>query len=280
MASRNEMFRENLLLNTSTTVLIAVGSLALSKLIVALSAGQWAIVNENPVAVGALLTVVLAGLGLYLWRRMDRFRPHFDRMRPDYIVLTKEISYTYHTRQDLEYVKTVTIKAVRDGISAYRDKYNWTGSGDINVDSLIPEHTTHLKGQRNIWQMFEVDLGRNLKKGDTERVAIRWKLTDPDCKARPFMSQSIDVPTAELRFRLKVPQSFNVSSARARVRQTIDILDEVSSEELHVINGEVEWPIKSPRLLHCYELNWVDPGVAAPVIQATAVDGDPLASGS
>ena len=164
--------------------------------------------------------------------------------------------------------------ARRNGVTTFRDKYNWSGSGTIDITTLVPEHTIHAKGQRNIWQMYEVDLGTALKKRESHTVAVKWTLTDSAHQARPFMSQTIDVPTKELRFRLRVPQTFGITTGRKLIRQSIDTLDIVHSEDAVVINGEVEWTVKTPKLLHCYELNWVDPGGEPFDVQADLVDGE------
>lgn len=269
-------FRESLTINTITTVLILLGSAAASKILIALTSDQWTFLSNNALAFGVLSAVVLAGIGIYTWRRIDRFRPHFTRLNPDYTVVSKEVSYEYESRTKLKYVKIVTIRAERDGIQTFHDKYNWTGSGNIDIDSLVQEHTIRPLGQRNIWQAYEVDFGKTLNKGDTERIAVRWRLEDPEMRAVTFMSQSIDVPTRRLQFRIKVPDEFNVRHGRSVIRQTIDTMNVVKSSDIDVINGEAAWLIEKPKLLHCYELSWVDPGAATTPVQATSIDGEHL----
>lgn len=274
MPTKLQTVRESVIMKLIVDLLILGGSFLASKLLVALSANQWAFVSDHVWEITILGTLLIAALTLFLWRRFDRFRPAFHRLHPEYEVLSKDISYTYYSREDLEYVKIITIKALRDGVEGVKDKYNWTGSGRIKIDSLSEEHTIRLLGQRNIWQAYEIVFNKRLKKGETQRVAVKWTLSDPEHRARPFISQSVDYPTKLLRFRVRVPSSFNVQHPRKIIRATIDTLDVLEERDDEVLNGEIEWSIHNPKLYHCYELTWIDPNATPVGAQADTVAGN------
>jgi hypothetical protein len=204
-------------------------------------------------------------LGLRISTTFDRSRPTYARIRSDFRVLNKEVDYFYKDRTHLQYIKKLTLKAQRSGMHCYVDKFNWTGRGDILMSSMIREHSLQELGQRNIWQLYQVNFGRNLRKGDTIDVAVKWDLKDPDGKAVPFFSQSVNEPTEKLTFRLRLPNSFNVRSVTRTVLPTIDALTPLSSENVAMRDdghtSEDVWQPRRPQLLHCYQMSWVDPDV-------------------
>jgi len=155
------------------------------------------------------------------------------------------------------------IHALRDNVDSIVDKYNWTGNGSIKLSSMVPEHKIIELGTRNIWQLYQINLGRSLRKGTAIEVAVRWDLEDISHVARPFISQTIETATGSLKLRLEVPEDFGVTRAQKTILPTIDSLASIYDEPLDVRNGVVEWTVTKPKLLHCYQLAWFDPGADA-----------------
>jgi hypothetical protein len=214
--------------------------------------------------VGIASTAIFLLGGYKFLARLDRLRPTYSRIRADFVILRKEVEYTYVSRTEIQYVKRITLKARRHGLDAYMDKFHWSGAGPMTIASLVPEHTIDMLGHRNIWRLYRVSFGRALAKNDVIEIAIRWELKDPHQTAVPFFSQSVNEPTALLTFLLRLPESFSVRRVTATILPTIEFLTpvEAHTEDMKVRNGfaECEWTIKRPKLLHCYQMSWTDPG--------------------
>jgi len=212
----------------------------------------------NVIPISIIIFFLTISILFYAWRRIDRQRPHFDRLHSDYEILEKEVTYVYVNRINHYYTKRLRIRSLIHNLSFIVDKYNWTGNGTLFIQSLIPELSVRRMGRRNIWHLYSVDFPANIRKREEQEIFIRWDLTDSQQQFRPFISQTIEVPTKKLTFRLQVPESFGVSTAKWTIRPTIDVLETVGSGTIPVRNGICDWTISNPKLLHCYELSWFD----------------------
>lgn len=214
------------------------------------------------VPIGLVLAGVIVGAGYWLVSSRDRLVPRYSRLHCDFRILSKEVSYTYIDRTNLQYSRASVLKARRSGVASYTDKFNWSGRGSIRVVSGVPEHTVQQLGQRNIWQIFAIYFGRTLRRGEKISTNTLWRLQDTRGTAAPFFSQSINEPTDVLVFRLRLPAAFDVHRVACTILPTIDSLTQLSNTEKELIvrdeYAEAVWTIKKPKLLHCYQMSWVD----------------------
>ncbi|BEH01717.1 hypothetical protein brsh051_09980 [Brooklawnia propionicigenes] len=268
--TRWQKFQESLTVNVLTNVLILIASAGIGTVSGARLALESEFASDHVLELSVTIFALLGMAGLFIWRRIDRFRPHYRRQHPPYRVLSKEVTYQYLSRTQMLYTKNIKIKTLRSGIDAFTDKYAWTGAGKMRVSSGLAEQSIVNLGVRNIWQIYQVHFGFNAPKGKEIQMAIRWELEDDLGRAQPFMSQTIDMPTNELKMRVIVPESFGVQTAIKKIRPNIDILDDIYTETMPVRNGFAEWTVSRPKLFHCYELAWLDPG-AKPAIPGGVV---------
>jgi hypothetical protein len=234
-------------------ILTVSGSLLASKLLVlnfaALAPFKWylaAIFGSS----GALTF-------LLLYRRFNRFRPNFPRLDFDFQVLEKEITYEYLDKTHMVYKKRNRIKALKNGLDTYRDKYRWTGRGDIVIKSGIPEQQITETVRKNVWQVYEIRLQRSLNRGDIIETEAIWELEDQANRAVPFFSATIEEPTDLLRFSLILNPSLGVREVTCETSTGIGSGKPFDSFARQLDkHSEASWEIKNPKLLYYYEMKW------------------------
>jgi hypothetical protein len=194
---------------------------------------------------------------LFLYRRYYLHRPSFPSLDFDFQILEKDITYEYKDRTHMTYRRKYRIKALKNGLDTYRDKFRWTGRGDINIKSGIPEQHVIETVRKNVWQVYEIRLQRTLKKGDIIETEVVWELDDQASRAVPFFSTTIEEPTKLLRFNLSLPIDFGVREATREVSSGIGSGKPFQSDATPLNkHGEVVWEIKNPKLLYYYEIRW------------------------
>jgi hypothetical protein len=188
--------------------------------------------------------------------------PRFPKPTFDYDVLEKHLTYTFDEYRPVRYIKRCKLRARRSGLTAYVDKYSWTGKGPIVIKSDVPEHAFRERERRNVWQYYEIAFNRTLKKDEEIETELVWTLDDRERVAVPFFSSDIDEPTHRLVLRLELNGTHRVRQVIADSSITIG---SCAPYETHTIvpdrHGVAEWVIKRPKLLHHYELHWVVPPI-------------------
>lgn len=200
-----------------------------------------------------------AGLLIFvlLYRRFSRFQPRFPRVVSEFHVLEKVITYQYLSATTMKYSRKLRLKALRNGLGAYSDKFRWTGSGEIKIRSINPAQLVTLTRRKSVWQIYEVRFEKSLNKGDIIDIEILWDLEDREGTAVPFFSTTVEEPTDLLRFTLTLVPSLGVSTVTWEIASGIGAMTPFKSDVLPLDkHGEVSWEIKKPRLLHYYELRW------------------------
>ncbi len=205
-----------------------------------------------------LLTVLLAGA---LNKRFNRLRPVFEPIDCDFHILKKEILYEYKNpeRTQLGYSKIVTVKALKDGLECYRDKYLWTGRGDVNIKSGISAQVHRDTIKKNVWQFYEIRFKDKLNRGEQTPTILNFDLDDPLKKAVPFFSASIEEPTDLLILDLTLPTECGVQEVVCEESCSIGARKPYSETTKILKDGKVRWEIPHPKLLHHYEMKWVFP---------------------
>src|SRR5436309_5269244 len=102
----------------------------------------------------SLLLILFLG-GLY--RRLSRNRPSFGRFDFDYVLVRREIEYVRDDEDDegvVEYGRLYRLRALREGLDVYRDKYHWTGSGDTAPIAEIRGQEVYKTFRKNVWQYY------------------------------------------------------------------------------------------------------------------------------
>ncbi|MGO9258878.1 MAG: hypothetical protein ACLQU1_21535 [Bryobacteraceae bacterium] len=227
---------------------------------------QWLTAVWGVLAPHRLLIAVVALSGgawvyAYGYQKLSRFHPRFSRLDCDFRVVEKEIVFEYRDRTHITYRKRLLLKALRNGLDEYHDKYHWTGRGIVSMKSAIQEQEVHETFRKNVWQLYEIRFQKTLAKDEEIETEVIWELNDSDRKAVPFFSATIDEPTDLLKMKLSIPSDMGLREAVGEVSSSIVTKKALSSKTLPFDrNGMVIWEIRKPQLFHHYEVKWVLPG--------------------
>jgi hypothetical protein len=205
-------------------------------------------------------SLLLCGMVLHSRYKNKPFRPTYPRIEADFVLLEKELTYDCSKVNCLLYKKRVKLKALRNGLDRYHDKYHWTGAVGLAVTSVIPEHEFRPTNRKNTWQLYEVIFQRTLNVGDTIVTELQWTGTNPESSV-PFFSAAIEEPTEQLKFNLQVPLTFGIREVTCETspqtgarRPFTSAIKEVSGD------GKATWIINNPKLMFHYEVKWLWPG--------------------
>jgi len=198
-----------------------------------------------------------AWIFLILYQRISRFHPIFPRLDFDFQIVEKEITYEYKEKTHMVYRKRVLVKALKNSLDVYHDKYLWTGSGNVNIISTIKEHQFRETIKKNVWQFYEVRFQKTLAKKESMETEIVWDLEDPTMKAVPFFSATIEEPTDLLKLNLSLPPELGVKEVTCEVSSGIGAKKPFSSKTIQLDrNGKTTWEIRKPKLLYHHEIKW------------------------
>lgn len=209
-----------------------------------------------PLTITALVAVFLGCVALY--RRFNRFYPRYGRLDFEFLIVKKEIHYIRTDDGRVTYTKRCRLRALKDGLDTYRDKYHWSGSNTATPETTIKGQTVYLTVRKNVWQFYEIRLQKTLNRGDELDVEVRWNLDDSDRNAVPFFSATIEEPTRCLVMHLALPKSLGIQHVTYEVSSSIGANRPFrSTEESLSHDCEITQKIDDPQLFHHYELKWI-----------------------
>lgn len=202
----------------------------------------------------AILFVVITLVSLFFYlffNKMNRVLPRFD-----FNIVKKELIYRYINKTDVVYEKKIRLKALRNNLDCYIDKYHWTGERVADVKSAKYGQTVREARKKNIWSIYEISFMPALKKSEEIDTHVIWNLKG--IKAVPFFSSTVEEPTNLLKLHLYFPVELRVPHVIWEISVSIGALRPIDTGILKVNEetGEVEWTIKNPKLLHHYEIKW------------------------
>lgn len=227
-----------------------VGSNTLTTQIGVLTPYKW------PLLISAIAIVTL-GTG-QLYRRFSRSYPRFGKLDFQFELLHKEIHYVRKEDGSVLYTKRIRLRALTNQLDTYRDKYHWTGELGSAPEATIKGQHLYQTVRKNVWQFYEVQLGKTLNRGAEAEVEVRWNLNDASRKAVPFISATIEEPTKKLTLHVALPRSLGITKISREVSSSIGAPKPISSEELDLSrDGEISQTFDSPLLFHHYELKWI-----------------------
>lgn len=211
------------------------------------------------------LIAITAGIGvgwavLTIRRRSSKFLPRFEPFDIDFQLIEKSVSFEYVDRENMLYRKKVRVRALRNGLSSYPDKYRWTGLNTPTVRSLIHDQEFAHTFRKSVWQNYEVRLPITLQKGNEASIEIEWALQDTQRAHVPFVSCTIDEPTDKLTLNVTIPPVLGVREAVIEVSGGIGSKKPFSSEKVALDGaGRYQWVVSEPKPLYHYELRWQFP---------------------
>jgi hypothetical protein len=208
------------------------------------------------------LAVVFGSGGAWLFillsKKYSQYRPSFPRLNVDFHIVKKEIYYELKDGGQIEYKKRVLLRALRDGLESYHDRYHWTGSGSIVMQSAIPDQEVAETFRRTVWQYYEIRFPIILAKDETIETEIIWHLNDSSQTSVPFVSAVIEEPTTLLSLTVKLPTNVGVHEVICEIASGIGARKPFKSHRQTLDReGKAAWPIEGPKLLYSYAMKWI-----------------------
>ena len=177
-------------------------------------------------------------------------------------ILQKEIAYEYSKDgQTMWQRKRLHIKALKNGVDRFTDRYRWTGSGKCTVQMLTPDFqiTNERKEEFTaLWDYFDVTFPHPLHKGEEIDFTLEWELFDEQKIAVPFLATLIDRETKHLLLQVVLPPK--LAPTRAYCHEFANNID-----TLPIVTHPIKWSaatqrisfdVPNPKKYHKYSIRW------------------------
>jgi hypothetical protein len=219
-----------------------------------------------PVFSYSALGLVAFGLGLLvgtlaMMRRMSNAR--------EYSWESAEYLYEFNADDVLKHQQTVkvTIKANKQNVEVFKNRYSWTGSGGSSPlpQLLSPGHKLITEISRDAqWKYYYVVFDRPLRKGATTELEVRQDLYDRAKTFQSMLAKDVIEPIGSLKLRVIFPPSMRPKDARAieltRPRNggnEWEIADECPVP-VDTTTGEAVYDVGRPKTGARYQIIWND----------------------
>ena len=180
----------------------------------------------------------------------------------DVVLSLKEVVYQYcPDGKPACQRKRFQVRALRNGIASFSDRYKWTGTGACSVRSLTSGFLVKNQRKEEFWDYFDVQFPHSLQRNQKVDFTIEWTLIDEAGTAVPFLSTMIDVETEKLVLRVLLPPE--LAPKRALCFEFANYLD--TSVDAPVSMQETQWnpatqsivyEVDKPERNHKYLIRW------------------------
>ncbi len=220
-------------------------------------ASMWT--QTQPYTVFIIVGVVGSAGVLWTWlyARFSLFYPErVPRSQFDYLILEKRIRLQVVDEHHKLYRKIVRLKALRQGLNRYEDRYQFSGDGDIKIASKQTDQQVVELPWQDLWAYYEIRFNRTLNRGDIIETDVLFDIKDQRRPMNPYINADIAEPTKLLIMEVEIPDRLGV---REMVQETCSTVGakrpkKTSTDEMR--HGECTWTIRRPRLLHSYKMKW------------------------
>jgi hypothetical protein len=179
----------------------------------------------------------------------------------DVEILRKEIVYEYLADGKTMYQrKYLEIRALRNGLTHFKDRYRWTGHGQCTVKSLTPGFRISNQHQEveEIWEYFDVAFPFPLHESDEVSFTIEWEMIDEEKIAVTFLSTMIDRETKYLLLQVHLPPE--LAPKRAQFHEYTNYIDTLPERTLPIqwspATKSISYEVKQPKKYHKYLIRW------------------------
>ncbi|GLY04597.1 MULTISPECIES: hypothetical protein [Actinoplanes] len=184
-----------------------------------------------------------------------------------------EYVYEFDPHDVLKQQQTVkvTIRANKNKVERFRNRYIWSGTGEnppprvLGGHTLVPEISRPgLSAWDLPWRYYYIVLDRPLNKGATADLEILQDLHDVDRTFRPTLAKTVTDPLGTLKLRVIFPPGIRPAEVRAvewSWSKSSDGAWDISAEKairVDSVTGEAVYAIEKPRVGARYELIWND----------------------
>lgn len=219
------------------------------------STNAWQQLGDLRWPLGVTLGALVAFGVTLLVEKRSIYSIRYPRQTYPYEVLKKTLIYEIGDDGVLRFVRRMHIRALRDHVEDYIDRFIWTaGPTSIPVGNENVTRTERL-ARAGIWTFFKADFGRSLRRGNEYEFEVRWPPIENWAESSPFVSTSTEEPTHELVFELRLPAGTG-KKVLAETMRGIEALYPFDCQELELDNGRCTWRINRPPLYTHFRLRW------------------------
>lgn len=193
---------------------------------------------------------------IFLYRRFSKFRPQYPRLDCDFEILELEIIYNHLSKTRMTYTKRKKLRALRNGLDRYIDRYRWTGMGNVQLKSNVKGQRIVEEERKSVWQFYAIRFNRNPSRGQEIPTEVFWELEDLQNAAVPFLSATMEEPTRKLILKVQLPANDNVEEVVMEVLPFMGAKTPFSSDTKKIEHNEYTWTVENPKLLYHYEMRW------------------------
>lgn len=237
--------------------------------------GVWIVGRgEKTVAVPLWAVGAVGALGIGAWlaysirQRTSYVSYRYPKIRHQFVVLEKRISYKIDAERGLLFSRTIKLKSKIDGLDRHTDKFLWTGGQASLPAADVGCVATQEWNRAGVWTFYTTQLDRTLNRGDIHEFTVKWALQNWR-DSRPFVSSSTDEPTKKIVFELDLTQAQVTSGLIAEHLRAIEAANPFLSSEYKLDAGRFTWDVKRPRLYQHYRLRWQWSGFGEPEVLPT-----------
>ncbi|NNV53872.1 hypothetical protein [Limnovirga soli] len=202
-----------------------------------------------------IIVLLLIGITSYaIYRRSNKSLPKFDVIDCNFRILREEKVHKWIDKDTYTHIRRYKLKALKGGLTNYTDKFQWSGSEYTLSGGNHKYKVIKLEDTKNLYNVYDFKFTTPLKKGGIIEVEARWVAKGP---ALPFFSTTIEEPTDLLIMTVMLFPESGITKINCDTESykgaKIPIL---SDEKTLNSDGEYTWPIRDPKLLYHYEINW------------------------
>lgn len=207
------------------------------------------------ICLSVLMSVMLIIIISYIiYRRTNKKLPIYNSVDCDFCIIREERKHKWINETDYIHKRRYTLKALRNGLTEYVDKFMWTGSNYLLTGGEGDYSIEIDKCSKNIYTVYHFKFNTPLKRGEIIDIEATWESKGP---AKPFFSTTIEEPTNTLVMSVMLFPKSGIKEINCEVEsyKGAKFPNEKKKERLNS-DGEYTWEIKNPKLLHHYEINW------------------------
>lgn len=202
------------------------------------------------------LGVILAGV--IFWAKIQTSQ-EFQSHNPGLKILVIEHNHTCLNNNGYLHYSRIIAEALHNGVASYKQKFSWTGKGEIIPSIDNPRQKIHLSDEQyGTRKICTVDFEKPLKA--TEKIDFNYslKLIDNIQKAQPFLGHTVYCKKKKLILRVRFSEEDNIKSYKQRI--FMSPVSEIPLLEKEVVlplgSREACWEIPRPKIGFKYQIIW------------------------
>lgn len=202
-----------------------------------------------------LVIIVTLYVILEVYTRNFKHHPYTPSVESDYTVVKREIYFTYG-RDASRYQLNLNVKSNIKNLNRIYGKYTWSGSKEATLKCDTKHCNLILLTRKDSYIEYEVELGKNYRKGKHTECKIVGDMPDPEHKFIPFFATQITEDTKELILNICIPPNYNIKEVICEEIAIVRNSNQNSEVKLLDAQGNYKWVIKNPKLFYKYSIRW------------------------